>query len=110
VSLDDLSAEQRDAILLALRYWKDHWDWECPTLFGLDLGELTAVVNAWPEIVQTKPQLAASAILGTFRELLFGASSVSREEIAGVLGFDYEHAESLVDLLRPRLLAAIEGD
>ena len=32
-----------------MQYWLEHWDWECPTLFGLNKSELQQVCDEWPD-------------------------------------------------------------
>jgi len=35
------------ALSAVLSYWEGHWDWECPTLLGLELDEYRAAVATW---------------------------------------------------------------
>jgi hypothetical protein len=89
-----LDGPEQQAIRRALEYWIDHWDWECPTLFGIEKHELLAVLQTWP-IVSTTPETTALAALGGLRELLHGASALPNEQIFATLGISFADAESL---------------
>lgn len=82
-----------------LQYWVKHWDWECPTLFGLELDELCAVLRAWPNIPAGAEEKTLLAIVGAYRELLYGASAVSVNAVESAIGVTYEKACQLLDEL-----------
>lgn len=103
--LDDLDESQTDALRRALNYWANHWDWECPTLFGLEQSDFAELVATWPRSVATRPQDCALAIHGALRELLYGASAPSA--VANVLGISEDSAVGLLKLLRPRIEDAL---
>ena len=44
-----------------MSYWAAHWDWECPTVFGIELEELQVVLEAWPHCSVDK-EIEASAM------------------------------------------------
>lgn len=79
-----------------MSYWLANWDWECATLFGMELEELQAVLEAWPDSA-TQRETEASAAIGSLRELLFGASTPPRAELPQILGIDYEAAVALCE-------------
>ena len=79
-----------------MSYWAAHWDWECPTLFGIELEELQAVLEAWPHCAIEK-EVEASAAVGALRELLYGASTPPKGELPQILGVEYEAASALCD-------------
>ncbi len=87
-------ADQR-AISAALRYWVAKWDWECPTLFGLEQAEMQQVLDGWPDDVDCGERTTALAMTAAFRELLHGASAVQRAEVPSVCGLSYEAANDL---------------
>jgi hypothetical protein len=79
-----------------MSYWVAHWDWECPTLFGIELEELQAVLEAWPRTA-TPRETEASDAIGSLRELLFGASTPARANLTQILGIEYEAAAALCE-------------
>ena len=105
--VDDLSMQEVEAVKRILDYWTRHWDWECQTLFGLELREVQSVAKAWPEIVHS--QSTALAVLGSMREFLYGASSVSKGQVVAECGISFEASCALLDRLFPRIEAALGG-
>lgn len=95
INPDDLSDAEHAAIKAAMRYWIEHWDWECPTLFGLEKMELQQVLDLWPEVEAENEKNVALAINGAFRELLYGASSVSRKQLQEICGLSNEAVDEL---------------
>jgi hypothetical protein len=91
----DLDLSEQRALELALRYWAAHWDFECPTLFGLELDELKDVLSHWPHVRSGAEEAAAAALLRALRELIHGASAVPRDTLPGLIGRSYEQAEQL---------------
>jgi hypothetical protein len=91
-----LSSDEQEQIRKALSYWVTHWDWECPTLFGIQLEELQVVLAEWPRPLVPE-HVAAMATIGALRELLHGASTPPRSEIPRILGIEYEVASALCD-------------
>ena len=94
-----LSDPESTAISKALGYWVENWDWECPTLFGLESSEVEEVAKAWPAEVEGNTETASVAIIGALRELLWGASSLPRDQVEQLLGIGYTDAESLLKRL-----------
>lgn len=91
-----LSSAEQDQLRRAMSYWAAHWDWECPTLFGIELAELQAVLEAWPRS-SVQNEIEASAAIGALRELLYGASTPPKGELPQILGIEYEAASALCD-------------
>jgi len=87
--------EAREALARALGYWSRHWDFECPVLFGIELHELNDVRSHWPSIPKGSEHQASLALLGSLRELLYGASAVPRLRVPEVIGLTYERADAL---------------
>ena len=85
---------EQEAIRRALAYWHEHWDWECPLLFGIAREDLAAVLQAWP-VPSAGPEPTALAVLGALRELLHGASAAPKAQIPEILGLTYADAERL---------------
>ena len=79
-----------------MSYWVAHWDWECPTLFGIALEELQVVLEAWPR-TSVQKEIEAAAAVGALRELLYGASTPQRRDIPKILGIEYQAASELCD-------------
>lgn len=73
-----------------MRYWESHWDWECPTLFGIELEELKAARVAC--LTEENEELVSYAALGCLRELLHGASAIPKNSVPLTIGISYEAA------------------
>jgi len=86
-------------MLRSLEYWIKHWDWECPTVFGLELSKFQSIVNTWPEALIQNEEIAVLAIFGSFREFLHGASSVRPNQVSNITGINFEHANELLNRL-----------
>ncbi|MFN4944284.1 MAG: hypothetical protein ACK5G9_10890 [Akkermansiaceae bacterium] len=89
-----LTSAEQDQLRRAMLYWAANWDWECPTLFGIELAELQAVLKAWPNFTVDN-EIEALAAIGALRELLHGASTPPRSELLQILGIEYEEASTL---------------
>jgi hypothetical protein len=89
-----LDQQEQQVLRRALEYWVEHWDWECPTLFGLEKSNLLSVLQAWP-IATAGAETTALAALGSLRELLYGASAPERGKIHATLGITFAEAERL---------------
>lgn len=81
-----------------MEYWKTRWDRECPTLLGIELDELELVLGCWPRIAKEDEEIAAAAMLGALRELLYGASAQPKAAIEGLIGISYDRAGLLSTL------------
>ena len=103
MDIGDLSAKENSALLAMLHYWVEHWDWECPTLFGLDHREFQDISSAWPQCLVRHERVAALALLGTMREFLHGASAVGEERVEELIGITHAEAEALFEKLSPRI-------
>ena len=95
MSLTCLSLPEQDQVLRALNYWRTHWDWECPTLFGIEVEDLEQVISSWPNATAEVREKQALAVIGSFRELLYGASTLGKDKLPSILGLDYNGAEAL---------------
>lgn len=94
-----LPVEERDAVRLAMEYWHACWDWECPTLFGMDFEEFDQVLNQWPDIKREHEELTTLAVIASLRELLFGASAQPKSVIHEIIGIPYSRAASFLEQL-----------
>ena len=103
MQVDDLSGKEVEAVGRILQYWTQHWDFECPTLFGLELPEVQSVAEAWPR--SASPEVTALAVLGAMREFLYGASATPKERVLSEVGITFEMASALLDHLFPRIEA-----
>lgn len=100
--IEDFAPHEQEAFLRALRYWQQHWDWECPTLFGFGLDQLNAIEDQWPAILESNAELTVSALRGALAELMYGGSAIARHKVHSVLGIDYAEAGRLFERL-PRV-------
>ena len=90
-----LSSAEQEQVLRAMNYWRTHWDWECPTLFGIELEDFELVIRSWPNTTAELRENQALAAIGSLRELLYGASTPQRDKLPSILGLDYNSAEAL---------------
>ena len=91
-----------------LSYWEWHWDWECPTLFGLDLKEYRAAADTWRATPDLALPQVAFAMLGALREFLYGASAVEEESVATIAGMQKPDLIALEHRVRPFMFAVVE--
>lgn len=110
LKLTDLTLREQDAIPRLLSFWLSEWDWECPTLFGLERNELEAIATAWPESIVTMQKQTALAVHGSLRELLVGASAVAPDKVAPACGLTHAELSALADTLRDRLENALDSN
>lgn len=94
-----LPVKERDAVRLAMEYWHACWDWECPTLFGINFEELDQVLDQWPDMKREYEELTTLAVTASLRELLLGASAQPKSAIHEIIGIPYSHAASLLEQL-----------
>lgn len=97
MDVSKISGIDQQAISRAIEYWVEHWDWECPTLFGIELDELKQVLHCWPSTVVADQPRTDAAALGALRELLYGASSLPKAEVQEAIGISYDQAEELIE-------------
>ena len=100
MDLSKISDVDQQAVRRAMEYWVEHWDWECPTLFGIELDELKRVLHHWPLIEDDDEPELESATVGALRELIYGASSLPRAAVQEAIGISYDQAETLIEALR----------
>jgi hypothetical protein len=93
--MTNFTAIEKDALLKSIQYWIDRWDFECPTLFGLERSDLVEIVKGWPASLSINEKCTFIACLGSLRELLHGASAVSRSAVPAIIGIPYEEASAL---------------
>ncbi len=107
--VDDLSAAEQSALASVLKYWVTRWDWECPTLFGLEKNEFEAIANTWPTCLVKQETNAARALVGAMRELLHGASAVRDRQVQELIGISHAEAAALLERLLPRIDQALKN-
>ncbi len=103
IPLPNLSATDQDALRRTLNYWINHWDWECPTLFGLERSDLQALVSTWPQCLVLQEKTAVLAIISGLREILYGSSAVKIELVDQFIGISYSEACQSLNFLLPRI-------
>jgi hypothetical protein len=79
-----------------MEYWVQHWDWECPLLFGLEREEIIRTVDTWPRPAAGSAEMTSLAVTIALLEILFGASTPPKDELVGLIGLSYEQACDLV--------------
>jgi hypothetical protein len=52
MDVSQISNDDQQTLRRAMEYWAAPWDWECPTLFGIELNELKQVLSCWPRIAK----------------------------------------------------------
>lgn len=107
MEISDLSPAEAAALQRMLNYWINTWDWECPTLFGLEKEDLSMILADWPASLAHHEEVAALAIQGAFRESLYGASTIPPAKIESVFGLSQASLQALWDRLRHRITRAL---
>jgi hypothetical protein len=95
------------ALSAVLSYWEGHWDWECPTLFGLELPEYRAAVATWRETSDPSVPRVAFALLGALREFLYGASAVTADVVPRITGLAKIDLVTLEHRVGPYVLSIV---
>jgi hypothetical protein len=90
-----LTEFEKTASLRAMSYWIEHCDWECPILFGLEINDFESAIHNWPK----QTEATERALIGAWRELLFGASAIPREELITTIGISYQEACTVLERL-----------
>jgi hypothetical protein len=103
MGIPDLSAAESSALQRILAYWLEAWDWECPTLFGLEREDLAKVLADWPNSLVEEGELAALAVFGALRESLYGASTIPTHKMESVCGLSQADLQALTERLGNRL-------
>jgi len=96
MDVSQTSDVDQQAIRRAMQYWVEHWDDECPTLFGIDLDDLKTALHRWPLTFGEDEPMVRAAAIGALRELLYGASALRTAAFQSALGISYEEAETLI--------------
>ena len=99
MDLSKISYVDQQAVRRAMEYWVPHWDWECPTLFGVELDELKRILHRWPLIEDEDELELESVTVGALRELIHGASSLPRAAVQEAIGISYDQPEALIEAL-----------
>jgi hypothetical protein len=95
MDVSQISDVDQQAIRRAMQYWVEHWDDECPTLFGVDLDELKTALHRWPLTVRDDEPMVKAVAIGALRELLYGASTLPTGAFQSALGISYDEAGAL---------------
>jgi hypothetical protein len=103
-----LQPTEHAALSAVLSYWDSRWDWECTTLFGLELEEYRAAVDTWRATSDLALPQVAFAMLGALREFLYGASAVKSEAVANIAGMPKNDLVALENRIGPYVLAVVE--
>lgn len=72
----EFSDSDNKLILNVMEYWAKNRDFECPTLFGIELEDLQSVIDRWPEALLSNSVHVGRSVSHSFIELLWGASSL----------------------------------
>jgi hypothetical protein len=104
-----LQPQDQVALSAVLSYWEQHWDWESPTLFGLELEEYRAATVAWQASGDLSRPGVALALSGALREFLYGASSVKDHDILGITSMKKSELVALASRVGPYVLNIAEA-
>lgn len=91
----ELPSENEKLILDILRYWLEQWDFECPTLFGIEESDLEQVISEWPNGFRKNEKVTTRAVSHSFIELLWGASAISETNSLAKFGKSKNDIETL---------------
>lgn len=99
----ELPSENEKLILDILEYWLEQWDFECPTLFGIEESDLKGVISEWPNGFRQNQKVTARAVSHSFGELLWGASAISEVNSLAKFGKSKSDIEALYNEIREEL-------
>jgi hypothetical protein len=81
-----LSFEGQETIRRVLVYQLDGWDWEAPTVLGVEKKEIETLLANWPAIEdQEKESIAHRAIHSSLGDLV-GVRGISEEDCQAKIG------------------------
>ena len=104
-----LQPQEHAALSAVLGYWERRWDWECPTLFGLELQDYRAAMAAWRVSFDLSQPAVALALSGALREFLYGASSAKDDDILEITGMKKSELVELAGRVGPYVLNIAEA-
>ena len=105
--MSQFTSEELNALKNAIQYWIANWDFECPTLFGLEKSDLEEVSANWPNALNDDTELALVSCLGSLREMLYGASAINEQAVASTLGVSYGQASVLCSVIHSQCQHAL---
>lgn len=91
-----ISDLNRHAMCQAMHYWIARWDWECPTLFGIELDEFKEHARSLCSDSSDWTLEIGVTANNVLNELLNGASALSRDKLEETIGIPFESVEALL--------------
>jgi hypothetical protein len=102
MDVSQFSEVEQAAIRQVIAYWISSWDWECPTLFGLEKDDFVTVLDSWPSHLNGEGGMAEFAAAGALREYLCGASAVTAHKAKNETGLSQADLYSILHRLPPQ--------
>jgi hypothetical protein len=105
--MNQFTSEELNTLKNAIQYWIANWDFECPTLFGIEKSDLLEVSANWPNALDDDTERALVSCLGSLREMLHGASAINEQAVAATLGVSYDQASVLCSVIHSQCQHAL---
>ena len=102
MDVSQFSELEQTAMRKVIAYWILAWDWECPTLFGLEKNDLLAVLDDWPSHMKGDVEITDFAAAGALREYLYGASAVTAHKAKVETGLSQADLSLILHRLPPQ--------
>ena len=102
MDVSQFSELEQTAMRKVIAYYILAWDWECPTLFGLEKNDLLAVLDDWPSHMKGGVEITIFSAAGALREYLYGASAVTAHKAKVETGLSQADLSLILHRLPPQ--------
>jgi len=84
--LRDLSSADQESIRRVLVYQLDGWDWEAPTVLGVQMEEIADLLACWPAVDDLKEASIAHRAIHSSLGDLIGLRGITEEDCRHAVG------------------------
>ena len=103
--LRDLSPADQDSIRRVLAYQLARWDWEAPTMLGVQKEEVEGLLARWPAVDdQEEASIAHRAIHSSLGDLI-GLRGISEEDCQSEIGVTPKELAEIFQRWKPEFKA-----
>ena len=107
MDISDLASSEQEGLRRIIAYAIARWDWESPTLFGIEKLQAEVVLREWPASLQRSPAKAAAAIWGPLGFFIHGGGMRDHECLAQ-FGLSQKDCAALLNKIRERVDVALQ--
>ena len=84
--LRDLSSTDKESVRRVLTYQLAEWDWEAPTVLGVEKEEVEGLLKIWPAVDDQKEESTAHRAIHASLGDLIGLRGISEEDCQSRIG------------------------